>query len=83
MQVWLDMAGICVSTGSACASASRKPSHVLLAMGVDQAQADSSIRISIGRETTEEELQETAWRIQETAEKLYRLTGADRNSGNF
>ena len=83
MQVWLDMAGICVSTGSACASASRKPSHVLLAMGIDQAQADSSIRISIGRETTEEELQETAWRIQETAEKLYRLTGADRNSGNF
>ena len=78
MQVWLDMAGICVSTGSACASGSKEPSHVLLAMGIDRARADSSLRISIGRETTEEEIETTAECLYETAEKLYRLTGADR-----
>lgn len=80
MQVWLDMAGICVSTGSACASGSKEPSHVLLAMGIDRARADSSLRISIGRETTEEEIETTAKCLYETTEKLYRLTGADRGS---
>jgi len=56
---FLDREGICVSTGSACASGEPEPSHVLLAMGLTQEQARSSIRFSLGRETTPEEIQRT------------------------
>lgn len=44
----LDLAGICVSTGAACASGSMKPSHVLLAMGRSAAEASGSLRFSLG-----------------------------------
>ena len=49
----LDLEGIAVSTGSACASGALDPSHVLLATGLDVALAHDSIRISLGRENTE------------------------------
>ncbi len=52
----LDMAGICASTGSACSSASLEASHVLLAIGVPVEQAHGSLRLSISRETTEEDV---------------------------
>ncbi len=52
----LDLAGICVSTGAACASGSLSPSHVLLAMGRTSAQAHGSLRFSIGATTTEAEV---------------------------
>ncbi len=55
--LYLDMEGICVSTGSACSSGSLDPSHVLLATGVGAEQAHGSIRISLGRETTREDIQ--------------------------
>jgi cysteine desulfurase len=48
----LDLAGIAVSSGSACTSASLEPSHVLLAMGVHPALAQGSIRLGLGRENT-------------------------------
>ncbi len=53
----LDLDGIAVSTGSACSSGSTKPSHVLTAIGRDPETAHSSIRITLGRSTTEEDLQ--------------------------
>ncbi len=52
----LDMEGICVSSGSACSSASLDPSHVLLAMGFPHDVAHGSIRFSLGRENTKEEI---------------------------
>ena len=54
--LYLDLQGIAVSTGSACASGSLDPSHVLLATGTSPERAHGSIRISMGRETTMEEI---------------------------
>ena len=54
--LYLDFEGIAVSTGSACASGSLDPSHVLLATGVDAELAHGSIRFSMGRESTMQEV---------------------------
>ena len=51
----LDLEGICVSAGSACASGSITPSHVLTAMGIEKSNAKSSIRVSFGKYNTEDE----------------------------
>ncbi len=56
----LDAQGICVSTGSACNSKSKERSYVLEAMGIDNDRIDSSIRISIGRYNTSEEVDRLA-----------------------
>ena len=52
----LDFAGVCASSGSACSSASLEPSHVLLAIGRPADLAQGSLRITLGRENTEEEV---------------------------
>jgi cysteine desulfurase len=52
----LDRAGIAVSSGSACSSGARDPSHVLLAMGVDPQLARGAIRVSLGRDSTEQDI---------------------------
>ena len=52
----LDQYGIAVSTGSACSSKELKPSHVLLAIGLSPKEAHGSLRITLGRFTTEEEV---------------------------
>ena len=57
LMMGLDLAGIAVSTGSACAAGSVEPSHVLLAVGCDEAGAKSAIRFSAGRDTTEEDIE--------------------------
>jgi cysteine desulfurase len=54
--LWLDISGICASTGSACSSASLEASHVLLAMGVPHEKAHGSLRLSISAETTDEDI---------------------------
>ena len=54
--MWLDMAGICASTGSACSSASLEPSHVLLATGVPHEKAHGSIRLSLSLENSDEDI---------------------------
>ena len=53
----LDFAGICASSGSACSSASLEPSHVLTAIGLPADLAQGSLRITIGRETTDEDIE--------------------------
>jgi len=52
----LDLEGIAVSTGSACASGSLKASHVLLAMGIDKEVAHYSVRFTLGKHNTEEQI---------------------------
>ncbi len=56
MVLFLDMAGIAASTGSACSSDSLDPSHVLLAIGVPHEKAHGSLRLSISHETSEEDV---------------------------
>lgn len=57
MCLTLDLEGICASTGSACSSESLEASHVLLAMGLRHEQAHGSLRFTLGRWTTEEEIE--------------------------
>lgn len=52
----LDDLGICASTGSACSSASLEPSHVLMAIGLPHEIAHGSLRLSLGRDTTDEDI---------------------------
>ena len=52
----LDLAGLEASAGSACASGSLEPSHVLLAMGCDEERARAGLRLSIGRTTSDEDI---------------------------
>ncbi|MCX5645039.1 MAG: cysteine desulfurase NifS [Phycisphaerae bacterium] len=66
----LDRHGICASSGSACSSGSLEPSHVLRAMGVPFTAAHGSIRFSLSRYNTQEEVDFT---IQKMPEIIYRL----------
>ena len=66
----MDLRGVCIAAGSACASASIKPSHVLLAMGLTEAQAKECVRVSFGKNNTEEEIRTAARIFTETVKKL-------------
>ena len=54
----LDLEGICASTGSACSSSSLEPSHVLLAMGLSHEHAHGSLRLTLGKWTTDEMIEQ-------------------------
>lgn len=66
----LDLKGIAVSTGSACTSGSLEESHVLRAMGLPPSRAQGAVRFSLGRETTQEELDYTVGVLAETIRRL-------------
>ena len=66
----LDMNGICASSGSACSSGSLEPSHVLLAIGVPPEEAHGSIRFTLGKENTKEQIDYTVDKLKETVERL-------------
>ena len=66
----LDLCGIAVAAGSACASASVKPSHVLTAMGLDERAAKESVRFSFGKNNTESQIVAGARRVAELVTKL-------------
>jgi cysteine desulfurase len=66
----LDLAGVCCSIGSACASGSTEPSPILVAMGCPPEILNSSVRFSLGPSTTESELNEAAERIRQVVAKL-------------
>ncbi|MBW2974815.1 cysteine desulfurase NifS [Candidatus Woesearchaeota archaeon] len=70
----LDDRGIAVSTGSACSSRELKPSHVLIAIGVPPAMAHGSIRFSLSRFTTKEELDYTVKNLKEVVAELRKIS---------
>jgi cysteine desulfurase len=65
-----DLQGLCIAAGSACASASVKPSHVLTAMGRMEKEAKETVRISFGRQNTIEEAEEGAKIFVEVVKSL-------------
>ena len=68
--VLLDEAGVCASAGSACASGAVEPSHVLSAMGVPREEALSSLRLSLGATTTDEEVDVALTAVPEAVARL-------------
>ena len=68
--LWLDIAGIAASTGSACSSASLEPSHVLIACGVPHEKAHGSLRLSLSHENTEEDVDYILEKVPEIVNKL-------------
>lgn len=70
MLIMLDMAGICASSGSACTSGSLDPSHVLLAIGLPHEIAHGSLRLTLGEDTTLEDIDYTVDKIKEIVAKL-------------
>ena len=70
MLIMLDMKGICASSGSACTSGSLDPSHVLLAIGLPHEIAHGSLRMTLGEETTREDLDYTVDTLKEIVANL-------------
>ncbi|UCD02888.1 MAG: cysteine desulfurase [Candidatus Aenigmatarchaeota archaeon] len=72
--VHLDLKGIAASTGSACSSKSLEPSHVLMAIGLQPEDAHGSIRFSVGKENTKEEIEYTLRSLHEAVETLRKMS---------
>ncbi len=70
----LDMNGIAASSGSACTSGSLDPSHVLLALGLPHEVAHGSVRLTLGDETTEEDIDYVIDVLKKTAERLRKMS---------
>jgi cysteine desulfurase len=81
--IGLDLAGLAVSSGSACVVGALQPSHVLLAMGVPRERAAASLRFSLGRETTEGEIQEAARRVREVVTLQREVLSRGALAGSF
>lgn len=70
----LDLAGIAVSTGSACSTGSLEPSHVVMALKVPVEYAHGSIRFSLGRETTKQDIDYVLAKLPPIIEKLRKMS---------
>lgn len=70
----LDLKGLAVSSGAACSSGAIEPSHVLLAMGLPHERARSSVRISLGKQTTQEDIDFAISVIPETVGRLREIS---------
>ena len=71
--LYLDEAGIVCSTGSACTAGSLDPSHVLRAIGLSSSQAKSSLRLTLGRENTSDEVKNLLKSLPGIVKKLRTL----------
>jgi cysteine desulfurase len=73
----LDLRGIYVSTGSACSTGDPEPSHVLLAMGLSPKEAQGSIRISLGKDTREEDIDIVIEALVDTVKRLRNISSVE------
>lgn len=71
----LDMAGIAASTGSACSSASLEPSHVLTSMGIPPEVAHASLRLTLGKDTAEKDIDYVIKTLPAIIERLRKISG--------
>ncbi len=78
MLLMLDMEGIAISTGSACASGSLEPSHVLSAMGVPPVICHASLRFTLGKGTTEQEIDKVIEVLPPIIERLRKMSPFDK-----
>ncbi len=76
----LDMAGIAASSGSACKTGSPKPAAVLQAMGFSDAWAIGGLRLTVGKQNSPEEMDDTLSVLRQVVPKLYQLRTVIRNS---
>ncbi|MCD6231777.1 cysteine desulfurase NifS [Candidatus Aerophobetes bacterium] len=85
MLINLDLEGVCASSGSACTSSSLEPSHVLLAMGIPPEVAHGSLRFSLGRDTTEGDIDRVIEVLPPIVEKLRVMSpfGKKAKSGEY
>jgi len=74
MVISLDLKGLAVSTGAACSSGAIEPSHVLIAMGLPAGRARSSIRFSLGKQNTAEDIDFALALVPETVARLRELS---------
>jgi cysteine desulfurase len=74
MVISLDLKGLAVSTGAACSSGAIEPSHVLVAMGLRADRARASVRFSLGKQNTEEEIDIALALVPETVARLRELS---------
>lgn len=74
----LDMAGIALSTGSACSSGSTEASHVLSAMGIPRDLAQGAVRFSISKSTTKEEIDFVVEKLVDCVEKLRKISAMQK-----
>jgi cysteine desulfurase len=72
----LDMLGIAASSGSACSTGSTEPSHVLTALGLGPEIARGSLRLTLGKDTTDAEIDRTIEAVVETVERVRQLVGS-------
>jgi cysteine desulfurase len=72
----LDLEGIAVSTGSACASENLQPSHVLTALGLKPEDSHTSIRVTLGKYTTDQEIDKFLEVLPKVIERLREISGA-------
>ncbi|MFA7319448.1 MAG: cysteine desulfurase family protein [Parcubacteria group bacterium] len=73
--IMLDAAGIAASTGSACSSGSLAPSHVLMSLGMKAEEAHGSLRLTLGKQTTKKEIDETVKQLKKIIFDLRKISG--------
>ncbi|MCX6766441.1 MAG: cysteine desulfurase family protein [Candidatus Moranbacteria bacterium] len=75
MLLGLDMEGIAVSTGSACSSGDLRPSHVLTAIGISEEESHGSLRVTLGKYTTKQEIDFFVDTLKKVIDRLRKIAG--------
>ena len=83
MVISLDLKGLAVSTGAACSSGAIEPSHVLVAMGLRADRARASLRFSLGKQSTTEDIDLVLALVPETVARLRELSPAYRSTASM